>query len=193
MAEIKSALEIALERAEKIGKASKKELEADRWLNEGRKLGAKYIREGGDLKSRLSGIDPGHLREVVSGVMEVLLRNIVLPREEEQWDGINRAMEGIECLKGSMAGQALGNLRELLSAYQQTRQRYMDQVKMQMQGKVAGLQQMVTQQYGPGMASEIDVEALPEFQQEWSKISGQIDEQFLQQLDPLKRYLENLS
>ena len=37
MGEIKSALEIALEKADKLGKLSKEELEAQKWEEEGKK------------------------------------------------------------------------------------------------------------------------------------------------------------
>jgi hypothetical protein len=43
MAEIKSAFEIAMERAEKIGSFSKEELEAQKWEEEGKKTAAAFL------------------------------------------------------------------------------------------------------------------------------------------------------
>ncbi len=194
MGEIKSALEIALEKADKLGKLDKAELEAQKWMDEGRKIAAKYMNdpEQTDLRSQLSNVPPEHLSKILQGIMDVLLRNIILPREDEQWQLIKKAMNGIKDIKGSTAEQALAQMEQLLHAYQQTRNQYLEQVKAQMQGRLGDLKQAVAQQYGMDMAEQLDVETIPEFQQEWAKISSEIQSQFEQQLMPLKEYLRQL-
>ncbi len=192
MGEIKSALEIALERAERIGKASKEELEQSRWKEEARKAAVKFMNGGEgevDLKEALSGFPPQAIPTAIETVSQVLARNIFLPREKEQWATIDRALKGLQQLKGSAVLQIIDNIRYLLQTYQQTREQYKEQLKMRFQGQIDGVKQALAQQYGMGVASRLDAEALPEFQQEWSKISGEIDSQFQQQLDQLKGYL----
>ncbi len=61
-----------------------------------------------------------------------------------------------------------------------------------MQDHLGGIRQAVSQQYGTAMSNELDVDSLPEFQKEWSRISSEITDQFEQQLTPLKEYLEGL-
>ncbi len=194
MAEIKSALEIALEKADKLGKLDKSKIEEQKWIDEGKKRAAKYLNnpEQTDLSSLLADAPPQQIQKILQGVMDVLLRNIILPREEEQWTLIKKAMNGIRTVKGSTADQALAQIEQLLHAYQQTRNQYFEQIKAQMQGRLGDLKQAVAQQYGMGMAEQLDVEAIPEFQQEWARISSEIQSQFEQQLHPLKEYLRQL-
>ncbi len=194
MAEIKSALEIALEKADKLGKLDKAELEAQKWIEKGKKTAARYLNEPeqADLASSLNDAPPEHIQKILQGIMDVLLRNIILPREDEQWNLIKRAMNGIRTIKGTTADQALAQMEQLLHAYQQTRSQYFEQVKAQMQGRLGELKQAVAQQYGTGMAEQLDIEAVPEFQQEWARISSEIQAQFEQQLQPLKEYLRQL-
>ncbi len=191
MGEIKSALEIAMERADRIGKASKKELEESKWTEEGRRIAAKYLKNQAELKEELGKASPESLPVILKGVTEILLRNIVLPRQKEQWPDINRALDGIIEIKGSIANQVVDSIKQLLEAYEQTKDRYLEQLRLQMQGKLGGVQQAIAQQYGMGAASNIDVESLPEFQQEWSRISSEISEQFDQQLSQFKAYIEH--
>jgi len=191
MGEIKSALEIAMERADRIGKASKKELAESKWTEEGRRIAAKYLKNQAELKEELGKASPESLPVILKGVTEILLRNIVLPRQKEQWPDINRALDGIIEIKGSIANQVVDSIKQLLKAYEQTKDRYLEQLRLQMQGKLGGVQQAIAQQYGMGAASNIDVESLPEFQQEWSRISSEISEQFDQQLSQFKAYIEH--
>jgi len=194
MAEIKSALEIALEKADKLGKLDKAELEEQKWIDEGKKRAAKYLndQEQTDISSLLDDAPPQHIQKILTGVMDVLLRNIILPREDEQWALIRKAMDGIRTIKGSTGEQALAQMEQLLQAYQQTRNQYFEQIKAQMQGRLGDLKQAFAQQYGMDMAEQLDVEAIPEFQKEWARISSEIQNQFEQQLQPLKEYLRQL-
>ncbi len=194
MAEIRSALEIALEKAERLGKANAEELEAERWVDEGRRTAARYLNslEEQDLKAMVSQFSSENLANVLKGVTETLLRNIVLPRDRDQLSTIKKALSGMMAIKGSMAGQAVSKIEELMEGYLQTRDHYYEQIKAQMQGRMGGVQQALAQQYGMAVAEGLDPEALPEFQQEWSKLDSQLKEQFEQQLVPLKAYLEQL-
>ncbi len=194
MAEIRSALEIALEKAERLGKASKEELEAGKWVDEGRRMGARYLNdpEEKDLKGLVSQAPPENLGAVLKGVGEVLLRNVVLPRDRDQLPVIKKALSGILEIKGSMAGQAVSRIEELVEAYLQTKDHYYQQLKAQMQSRLGGVQQALAQQYGMGIPEGMDLEAMPEFQQEWANLSSQLRDQFEEQLAPLKKYLEQL-
>lgn len=190
MGEIKSALEIALERAEKIGKASKDEIEQEKWINAGKKIAARFI--NGELKGIKDGfgeIPPQNINKAIEGATEVLIRNIILPRDKYQWDNIKKAIEGIVELKGSTIRQVTDRILELLKMYEHSINQYQEQVKMQFQAKLGGYQQAIAQQYGAEVAANIDVEAIPEFQQEWSKIKSEIDSQFEQQLEQMKNFL----
>jgi hypothetical protein len=193
MAEIRSAIEIAMEKADRLGRATKEELETKKWLDHGHRIVARYMQgEIDDLKAGLSDISGNELPLVLKGAVEILLRYIVLPRDKNQWPDIKKALSGFVELKGSVANQIIPRIEQLLQRYEQTRDQYYEQLKMQMQNHISGIKQAISQQYGTAIASEIDVNSLPEFQKEWSRISSEITDQLEQQLIPLKEYLKEL-
>ena len=190
MAEIRSALEIAMEKAGRLGMADKKDVETGHLFDKGRRLAAKFISgEEKDLTAGLQDIKGNDLRHVINGAVEVLLRNIILPRDKDQWPSINKALSGIIALKGSPLKPVVSQIEQLLKTYEQTKDRYHEQLKTQMQGKLGGIQQTLAKQYGAAAAASIDVDALPEFQNEWSKLSSDINEQFNHHLQQLKAHL----
>ena len=186
MAEIKSALEIALERAEKIGKLSKEELAAQEWSEKGKKIAADFLSgKIDDLKAVLSDVPADMLVTVMDSVMEILVRNIVLPRESDQWEGIRRAMHGIVEMKGSMAMQVMPGIEDLLKQYEQTRNQYLEQFQARMEQVAAG-------GAGMGNAAGTDINAIAAMQQEWERISSEINQQFEHQLEQMKAYLRQI-
>ncbi|MGQ9500425.1 MAG: hypothetical protein ACUVQ6_08870 [Dissulfurimicrobium sp.] len=190
MTEIKSTLEIAMEKANRLGAADKNEAALEDLFNKGRRLAARYMNgEEKDLQAGLKNIKKDELAHVINGTIEVLLRNIALPKEKDQWQSINRAFSGIMALKGSPVKEIIAQIKELFKTYELTRTRYYDQLKMQMQGKLGGLQQSIAKQYGTTVAASI-IEALPEFQNEWLKLSSELNEQFDHQLQQLKTQLK---
>ncbi len=183
MGEIRSALEIALEKADKLGSLDREELDRQKWSDEGRKIAAAYIQgKVNSLQEELSKLEGCDISAVLEGVMDVLLRNVMLPRDAMQWDAINRALKGLVEVKGSTAAQVVPQIEQLLKTYEQTRDQYQQQFKEQVNQRMGGTQGM----YG---MDPNEMQALAALEQEWTKISSQINEQFEQQLRPMKEYL----
>ncbi len=191
MAEIRSALEIALEKADKLGKASKEELQADEARSKGRRIVAVFLDDPKktSLKESLSEVEPNELNYVIEGAMDTLTRNVFLPMDDVQMQRIQKALAGIMDIKGSMAAQVINGINELVRQFQQTYTQYKEQLKTQMQSRLGSIQQAMAQQYGMGAAQGLDAEAIPEFQKEWSKLSQEIKQQFGRELDKMKQYL----
>jgi hypothetical protein len=190
MAEIKSAFEIAMERADRIGKLSREELAEREWAEKGRKKAADFLAgRTPDMKTALSDVPGEMLRTVIRSASDTLLRNIVLPREHEQWDGIEKAMQGIAELKGSVAMQVIPGIRELLQQYEQTRNQYLEQFKAQMDQAMQS-----AGQYGGmgGSGGGPDMNTIAAMQKEWDKISAELNSQFEQQLEPALEYLRQI-
>ena len=192
MVEIRSSLEIAMEKADRLGRVSKEELETEKWLDFGRRIAARYLQdEKKEFKADLGDISGAMLPLVLKGATEILLRNIVLPRDKEQWSVIKRALHGFMELKGSVADDIVFRIEQLLKRYKQTRDQYHTQLQSQMQSQLGGIQQAISEQYGMNIKLD-DLDSLPEFKKQWSRLSLEIKEQFEQQLTPLKAYLERL-
>ncbi len=186
MGEIKSALEIALEKAERLGSLSKKELQIQKWEEEGKKKAAAFLRgEIDSLQQGLSDIPPEFLQAALRGVNDILLRNVMLPRDKSQWDTINMAFKGLKEIKGSIAEQIVPQMEYLLKNYEQTLENYKQQFQQQVQASLG-----TKAQGGMVAMSPEDMKALASMQEEWNKISGEITSQFEKQLEPLKAYLK---
>ena len=80
MGDIKSALEIAMEKVEKLGQATEEERLRWKYVPEGEKLATIYLKEECNLVAELGKYEAQAAKYVVEGASEILIRNINLPR-----------------------------------------------------------------------------------------------------------------
>jgi len=193
MADIKSAYEIAMEKVEKIPKATDEEILKWKYVPEGEKLAAKYLKQDADLTAELGNYDKKVADYVLSGAILTLARNINLPRSDIIKKTNKRAMDGIKLIKKDKVAteNIFSQIRRLFSHYseqgeQQRRQAY-QQIKASFEAK---LQQALQQQMGSSVAGiKIDVEKQPQFQEEWHKLLNQLDSQYIKLLEEYKQQL----
>jgi len=186
MDDIKSAFEIAMEKVDKIGKASDEERRQWKYTPEGEKLGARFLRDEFDLVEEINKFDANAVKYVISGAITTLSRNIAIPKTELIKKTNKRAMDGIKLLKKDKVKveNIYSQIRRLFNHYneqgeQQRKQAY-QQVKAAFEAKV---QQAIQQQMGTSAGVKIDVEKQPQFQEEWRKVQNQLDGQYLQLLE----------
>lgn len=193
MAEIKSALEKAMERAEKIGRATKEELKENLYLDEGRRLTARYIR-GEDMEfTKALEQKPAEARPyILKGMEDTLLRNIVLPRDEAIEERVKRASQGMLTLKrnNSQARKIMAQIEEAFRQYKQTISDVRRQLRDRFEMKLGNLQKQLEGQ--THMKLKIDPEQQPQFQEEWLKISTEINAQFDAFLEQQKELLRTI-
>jgi hypothetical protein len=98
MAEIKSTLEKVLERAASMGHASQEEIQAEERVKEGMRMAADYL-QGKEVD--FSGVleAAGGSALVKKGLVQVFLRNITLPRDDDK-QRAEKAMQGLLELAG---------------------------------------------------------------------------------------------
>ena len=190
MDEMKSAYERAMERAESLGKASEEDLTKWKYLPEGAKLAAKYLRDEFDLATEIGKYEEKVRQLVVQGAQEAFLRNIDLPRNDLAKKKNKKVMEAIKELKRDKVGieNVYTKLRRVFSHYekegeQQRRQTY-EAVKRDFEAK---LMQAAQQQLGAAPPPKVNVESHPQFQQEWRRVLAQLDSQYLKLLDEYKK------
>ncbi|QJA06160.1 hypothetical protein FVE67_04810 [Thermosulfurimonas marina] len=192
MGEIKSALEIALEKAEKIGKASKEELRAQELREKGQRLAARYLSPEGevDLAAEIAKLSPEERLPVVRGVVETLLRNIVLPRDEMALKDCQKALQGLEAVFSAFPEikNLTREIEKLLQQYLNHREALYQQLKQQFETQLAGVEEALSNQMG--VKVKVEVEMHPQFQEEWRKVRDQLDPQYQRQLDYLKGIFE---
>jgi len=194
--EIKSALEIAMEKVEKLGEVTDEE--RLRWKNvpEGEKLAARYLKQSLNLLSEMGKFDEGAKTYVIEGAQEVLIRNIELPRNDILRKKNKRVMDGVMLLKNDKVGaeNAFSRMRRIFDHYaeqgeQQRKQAY-ESLKTDVEAKI---QQAVQQQTGSSANMKIDVESQPQFQEEWRRMLAQLDMQYTSVLSEYKQELAAIS
>ena len=176
MAEIKSTLEKVLERAASMGHATQEEMQAEERVKDGMRMAADYLQgKAVDFSSTLDA--PGATEHVKKGIVQVFLRNIDLPRGDEN-QRAEKAMQGLlEFAKGSgdlvsVFKDVKGILDHYLQHQKEIRQQVEDAFRQQME-------QAMAQQTGQaGLGMQADPALHPKFQEEWSKIKSDLDEQY---------------
>jgi hypothetical protein len=185
MAEIKSTLEKVLERAATMGQASKEELASEEILKQGMRLAADYIQgqETGLVDSQETIEKEPLFRK---GLVEVFLRNIILPRDEDQ-QRTERAMQGlIELGRGSAELKTVfSEMKQIMEHYLQHKKEIRSQVEEAFRQQ---MEQALAQQTGQaGLGMKVDPSLHPKFQEEWSRIKREVDEQYGQALEQHKK------
>jgi hypothetical protein len=197
MGDIKSAREIAMEKINKMGEPTEEERLEWKYLPEGEKLAARYLKQDAELQPELSKFDKKALPYVNEGVSSVLVKNINLPENEIIKKTAKRAMDGIKAIKTekTRVEAVLNQIRHVINHYeqqgsQQRKQAY-ESLKADFQAKV---EQALKQQMGGNTSGiRIDIEKQPQFQEEWRKLKSQLDAQYLQVLSEYKLELESLN
>ncbi len=190
MAEIKSTLEKVMEKAARMGFASRAEINDEENYKEGMRLGARY------LQKKISDIMPA-LRhaaadqhetaqaQIRKGLADVLLRNIILPRDKEQ-QTTEKAIRGlIELSGGNKDLIALcDDIKKILARYLQHKEELHRQLEASFLRQIE--QAVAHQMPQGGRPPEIDPSMHPKFQEEWLKIQNELNGQYERALDQHK-------
>lgn len=187
MAEIKSTLEKVLERAASMGHATREEITADEKVKDGMRIGAEYLQgKEVDFLGALEQTESSVLFK--RGLVKVLLRNIVLPRDEDQ-QRAERAMQGLLELgqQGSDLLSVFKDMKGILDHYQQHKKEIRQQVEDAFRQQ---MEQALAQQTGQaGLGAKMDPAMHPKFQEEWSRVKSDMDTQYNQALEQHKGFV----
>ena len=184
MAEIRSTLEMVLERAEKMGKASSRELQEQEAVREGMQLAASFL--AGRQQTLMESLGRQGLDKqlcMLRGIVEALLRNITLPRTEDGNDSL-RAMQGLLEIGGNHS-----DLVAVFAEVKQIMERYIEHKKQIRQQLETAFQQQLQQaaaQQGSGAAAAIDPTLHPKFNEEWQRLQGELNTQYGKALEQHK-------
>ena len=99
MGDIKSARELAMEKVAAMGEPTPEERLQWKYVPEGEKLAAGYLKEDVNLNAEVGRYEPDAARYVTAGAVGILVRNIGLPVNETARRQNKRAMDGIKSLK----------------------------------------------------------------------------------------------
>jgi hypothetical protein len=192
MSDIKSAREIAMEKVEQLGKATDEERLRWKYVPEGERLAAKYLKQDCNLVVELSQYQENVRKYIIEGAGDILIRNINLPKDDLVKRRNRQAMDGLKTLKSGKISveNVYSKLRHIFEHYtehgeQQRKQAY-ESLKAEFEAKI---QQVVQQQLGTSVGIRVDVERQPQFQEEWRQIQARLNSQYVMLLDEYKQEL----
>jgi hypothetical protein len=193
VAEIKSALELALEKAEQYGRASKEDLRQDKFKEQGRQWAVQFLKEEEvDLEKEVAALPPEGQPGARLAMKEVFLRNITLPKDETLDPRLTRALEGVMVAATNKKGMA--RLRQEVDQLFQQFLMARNSAFQQMKNSFAQTLGNYTRALEAQLKSKVrlEVENLPEFQQEWRKFEGNLTTQFEPVLEDRKQQMLDL-
>jgi hypothetical protein len=191
MAEIRSTMDMVLERAARMEAEAGDTPNNDEKIQAGMKTAALYMRgEHIDLADFLSNCSDNDRPFEQKGIVKAFLRNIILPREEDDQAGSNRAMQGL-----LEVGQGVEDLLSLFSDMKSILDRYIEhkaQLKQQLEEQFAQQIEMMEQNMAQqtGVSMKLEPAQHPKFAEEWQKLNGQLNEQYGQALAQYKEQVE---
>ena len=192
MGDIKSAIEIAMEKVEGMGRATDEERLKWEYIPEGERLAARYLKQDCNLVAELSQYEEKIKKYVIQGVADILIRNINLPKNNLVKRTNKKAMDGLKIVKSDKASveNVYSRIRRIFEHYieqgeSQKKQAY-ESLKSEFEARI---QQALKQQMGVNAQMKIDVEKQPQFLEEWQRLQSQIESQYLTLLDEYKQEL----
>ncbi len=195
MGEMKSAWERAQEKTEGLGKLTEEETKRLEHLPTGNRLAAKYLESTDyNLDAELTKYKgTGARKYILQGAEEIFIRNITLPYNERAKQVAKRAMTGIKIIKENkkQLDSIYERIDSLFNYYEQARQQAFAQFKQSFEAKVQNTAAALQQKRGN--ATSLEAELQQQFQQEWHKISSQLDAQYEKALEEHRQQIIKIS
>ncbi len=195
MSEIKSFREIAMEKISSIGDASEEEQLKWKYIPEGEKLAASCLNDGSDIKPEIDKYDKKVREFVLEGAEKVFISNINMPKNDIIKSTNERAMHNLQLIKKdkNAVKEIYDKINYIFEHYdtqgKKQREQSYELLKNDFLNKV---EQALAQQMGTKNNIEINVENLPQFQEEWRKVVSQIDIQYSNYLNEYKQALKEI-
>ena len=188
MAEIKSTMELVLERAARMGRATEDELQQEDTRKQGMKMAADYLDgRSNDLMTALTELPAEQQVAIRRAMVETLLRNIFLHRDDTGKERTERAGAGILSLSGNDGELATicNEMNHILGQYNQHREQLKQQLEEQIRMQY---EQMMAQQQGGQGADSMAMERTlaAKVGEEWTKVEADLSGQYNQALEQHK-------
>ena len=196
MNRMNTAFEKAMERVEQMDEPGKEEKLEWKLIPVGQRLAGTYIKGGEGVFDDLESFEKDDQPYLVKGMIEVFVSNVQIPKSEAQKETNARVIDGIRRVLGDRpkCGEALEHLEYVLEQYWQfgreQRTQAFEQLKAQIEQQVYEV--LSRQTGGSHQGMKVNVEAMPEFQQQWLRISGQLNVPYETHLQEYKKQIMDL-
>ncbi len=190
MAEIKSTMDLVMERMAKMTANAKPATNDEDNQKTGMRLAAEYLnKQLPDLAGELAKQPQDIQQAVFKGAVQTLLRNVVLPRDEMLQERSDEALSGVmnlaQALGVSAVSQSCSELQQILQQYNQ----HKDQVIEQLEGALVS--QLEQQYAGRGAdTGKLRASMHPKYHEEMAKMQQDLNNQYLQAIDQRKEIIQ---
>lgn len=186
MAEIKSTMDMVMERAARMAAAAPSSSDDDSLVKKGMRLAADYVNgKTIDLKTELSALPAGEQGEVSKGMLQTLLRNVVLPRSKELQETGELALRGVLLLAGKKAEvvSVCRELEQILKQYGQHKEQMTQQLEEALRAQLE--QQGASRGQGGGRGAA-NPAMHPHYREELSRMLTGLNNQYTDAMDQRK-------
>ncbi len=186
MGEIRSALDIALEKTAHIqgdaASAENRELK-----NKGKKTAGDYLAAGdtASLGAMVAELVPEKAKTVTEGALSILLAAIHLPSTESDLAKTDRIGAGIDVLRpGAGMAQLFGQVAQILKQYLDERDHVAKALEQQFMPKIRAKQQELAKRYGQNVPININQD--PEYAAALSKNVRMLEQKYDAVIDEVR-------
>ncbi len=192
MAEIKSALELALERTKDI-KSDPEGLRRHEAQETGKRLYAKFQEDPEfDLKKALKEIPKDKQQWVREGLFSVIQHNLTLPKSEADMDRLTSVENALAALlrDRSVLSELMGQVRQFFKRYLEDRNQLTENLRRQYEPRIKQKEQQLSQQYGRKV--KLDPASDPEYNRVLQDHIGQLDDRYRNALQQVHQHLTTM-
>ncbi|RWX45518.1 hypothetical protein H206_02181 [Candidatus Electrothrix aarhusensis] len=189
MAEIKSTMDLVMERAARMGRASDEELQEEDQRKEGMKLAADFLDEKVEsLMTALAELPEEKQVCIRSGMVDTLLRNIFLHRDEMGKERTEKAAQGIREISGNAGevGSICVEMQTILGQYNQHREQLHQQLEEQIRMQYEQIMAQQAQQAGMQGGANLEQILEAKVDEELGKMEAELADQYNQALEQYK-------
>ncbi len=192
MGEIKSALEIALERTKSV--VGKKEaVEAEKFKKEGKVLVSKFLNDPAfNLKEGMKAFKAKQLGWVKEGVFQVLLANLILPQDKLGLKRIKSVGEAFFSIieNKKLLGKLFSQLESFFEEYLNERERLHEVIRQQYMPRLKQKEEELSKKMGHPV--NIDINSDPEFHTVLRKVTVGLEDKYGAVLSQVKNDLTSM-
>lgn len=192
MSEIKSALELALERTADV-KGDKSSLEAHEAKQEGMRLAGKFMEDAGvDVAAAIKRVDRPRRAATRAGFFQVMMSHLALPSQESDLLRLQSVQNGIKTVvrEGRLVDGLMDQVVQYLQQYLDTKNQLTERLREQFEPRLRQKEQQIAAQ--TGRTVRLDPANDPEFAQALNQNLQQLQAQYGQVVEQAKEQLEGL-
>lgn len=192
MSEIKSALELALERTADV-KSDKSRLEAHEARQTGMRLAGRFLDDPSiDAAKELKSLDGTKRTSAREGFSHVLLSHLALPTQESDIQRLATVQKGLHAVvrDGHLVDGLMEQVIQYLQQYLDTKKQLIERLREQFEPRMRQKEQQIAQQTGRRV--QLDPANDPEFAQALNDNVQRLQSQYAQVIEQAKEQFDQL-